>query len=297
MKRKAKPEPRTPIPILGAHMSIAGGTPRAIERAEKVRCTALQIFVKNASRWTAPEISEQESAEFRKLRGESRLRSVLAHDSYLINLASPDQDLWNRSILALCDELGRSEKLGLDFLVAHPGAHLKSGENEGIRRISQAIDLIHQKTVGFSVKIALETTAGQGSNLGYRFEQLRDMISGCQHPEKLAVCLDTCHVFAAGYDIRDEECYQQTLQSFDETIGLERLAVIHLNDSKRELGSRVDRHNHIGHGQIGERAFKLIMNDRRMAFIPKILETPKGDDDSWDGKNLRKLESLLEAEA
>ena len=278
-------------------MSIAGGTPRAIERAAEVESTALQIFVKNASRWKAPPISDEEGAEFRSLRGKSDLGSVVAHDSYLINLASPDQDLWNRSILALCDELERCAKLGLEYLVAHPGAHLKSGETVGIGRISEAIDLVHQKMEDFTVKIALETTAGQGTNLGYRFEQLRDMIAGCQEPEGVTVCLDTCHIFAAGYDIRTEEGYQKTIQSFDDTIGLDRLSVIHLNDSKRELGSRVDRHNHIGYGEIGEEAFDLIMNDTRLDHVPKILETPKGEDDSWDRKNLEKLRSMIRLEA
>lgn len=274
-------------------MSIAGGTPRAIERAERLGCSALQIFVKNASRWKGPAISDEESEEFRKGREESRLESVVAHDSYLINLASPDEDLWNRSVGAFQDELGRCERLGLDFLVAHPGAHLKSGEAEGIRRISEAINLIHQKTGDLRVKIALETTAGQGTALGYRFEHLRDILSGCRESDRISVCLDTCHVFAAGYDIREEESYQHTFQLFHEAIGFEKLAVIHLNDSKRDLGSRVDRHDHIGHGAIGERAFKLIMNDKRLFSIPKVLETPKGEDDAWDRENLKKLESML----
>lgn len=281
------------IPLLGAHMSIAGGTPKAIERAEKVGCSALQIFVKNASRWQGPEISEEERREFLERRERSKLESVVAHDSYLINLASPDDELWNRSILATIDELKRCEMLGLDYLVAHPGAHLGSGEGEGIRRISTALDQIHQETDRFRVMIALETTAGQGTTLGYRFEHLRDIFEGCLMPERLVVCLDTCHIFAAGYDIRDYESYDETMKSFHDVIGLGRLAVIHLNDSKREFGSRVDRHDHIGLGAIGDQAFKFIMTDDRLTSIPKILETPKGDDDSWDKKNLKKLRSML----
>jgi len=280
-------------PLLGAHMSIAGGTPLAVERARQLQCTALQIFVKNASRWEGPEINHEERSEFRRLREASDLGSVVAHDSYLINLASPKDDLWNRSIGAFSDELERCEKLGLDFLVAHPGAHLGSGEHAGIERISTAIDLVQEMVGDTRVRIALETTAGQGTSLGYRFEHLRDIIGGCRKPERLSVCLDTCHVFAAGYDIRDEQSFEQTLASFQEIIGLEKLAVIHVNDSKREFGSRVDRHDHIGSGSIGEVAFKLIMNDERLVSKPKILETPKGKDDSWDRKNLEKLRSML----
>jgi len=274
-------------------MSIAGGTPKAIERAQSAGCTALQIFVKNASRWLGPRISEEESLEFQKRREDSNLKSVVAHDSYLINLASPNDELWSRSISALVDELERCELLGLDFLVAHPGAHLKSGETEGVSRISEAINRIHLEVGELRVKIALETTAGQGTTLGYRFEQLRDMIAECREPERLVVCLDTCHVFAAGYDIRDAESYHQTFHSFHEVVGFEKLAVVHLNDSKRDFHSRVDRHEHIGQGKIGENGFRLIMNDGRMAAIPKILETPKGEDDSGDCRNLRKLEAMI----
>jgi deoxyribonuclease-4 len=279
--------------LLGAHLSIAGGTPRAIRAAEELDCTALQIFVKNASRWTGPSIGDEESRHFRDLRSETRLRSVVAHGSYLINLASPDAELWRRSISAVLDELRRSEALGLDFLVLHPGSHLKTGEANGVRRVSRALNRIHQESGELRARIALETTAGQGTNLGYLFEHLRDMIAGCDSPERLGVCLDTCHIFAAGYEIREKEHYQSTMARFEEILGIRKLVVVHLNDSKRELGSRVDRHEHIGQGEIGLAAFESIMNDSRLKDVPKILETPKGEDGREDRRNLEKLRSLV----
>ena len=279
--------------LLGAHLSIAGGTPEAVKAARDLGCTALQIFVKNASRWYAPPIAEEESRHFQELRELVQLRSAVAHGSYLVNLASPDEGLWRRSLSAVKDELERSEALGLEFLVLHPGSHLKTGETVGIQRISEALNHIHEECGELRVKIALETTAGQGTNLGYRFEQLRDMLDGCKLPERVAICLDTCHVFAAGYDIREEESYGATTARFEEVLGFEKLAVLHLNDSKRELGSRVDRHEHIGMGQIGLGAFESIMNDRRLVDLPKILETPKGEDGLEDRRNLEKLRALI----
>ena len=280
-------------PLLGSHMSIAGGTPLALERAQQAGCRVLQIFVKNNNRWVGKTISEEEVETFRKSWEQSPIQDVVAHDCYLINLASPKDDLWQRSIEALIDELQRCDRLGLSYLVTHPGSHMGTGEEQGVRRIAQAIDQIHQEKE-WRVRIALETTAGQGTSVGYRFEHLRDIIGAVRHPDRLAVCMDTCHVFAAGYDIREEEGYQKTMESFDQTVGLEKLNVFHFNDSKREWGSRVDRHEHIGRGEIGTSGFAWILNDERLARVPKILETPKGKTHREDRRNLKVLRSLIE---
>jgi deoxyribonuclease-4 len=280
-------------PLLGVHLSISGGVSFAIERAERLECNVLQIFVKNSNRWEGKEISEGEAQRFLEKRRDTGLHSVVAHDSYLINLASPDDRLWWKSIWAFVEEMQRCAKLRLDFLVTHPGAHLGSGEAEGIARVASALDFVLERCADLGIRIALETTAGQGSSLGYRFEQLRDIIGRCSTPEALSVCLDTCHIFAAGYDLRSDEGYHQTLEEFDRILGLQRLRLVHLNDSKREFSSRVDRHEHIGLGQIGLTAFTEIMNDGRLASIPKILETPKGKDDSEDRRNLETLRSLF----
>lgn len=274
-------------------MSIAGGIPLAVERARKTGCTVLQIFVKNRNRWKGRSLSEEEAAAFRLEREAAGLFAVVAHDSYLINLAAPGEELWSRSIEALVDELERSQRLRLSHLVAHPGAHMGEGESRGIRRIARALDVIHERTSDFRIRLALETTAGQGTSIGYRFEHLRDVLSACRDPARVDVCLDTCHVFAAGYDFRSEEGYHRTLEDFDKQIGLSRLRVIHLNDSKRELGSRVDRHEHIGRGQIGKAGFHWFLNDERFRHVPKILETPKGEDLREDRRNLRVLRSLI----
>ncbi|MFQ5740150.1 MAG: deoxyribonuclease IV [Acidobacteriota bacterium] len=287
-KRSTKSE----IPLLGAHMSIAGGTPQAIMRALQVGCNVLQIFVKNSHRWQGRTISESEATEFHRRSKESGLRSVVAHDSYLINLSAPGAELWERSIEALVDEISRSQRLGLRYLVAHPGAHVGEGESWGVRRVSRALDRVHSQVPDCRVQIALETTAGQGTSLGYRFEHLRDILGACRDPGRVAVCLDTCHVFAAGYDLRDEESYQRLTERFDQTIGLDKLKIFHVNDSKRELGSRVDRHEHIGQGKIGTSGFARILQDDRFSAIPKILETPKGRDLKEDRRNLRVLRRL-----
>lgn len=278
--------------LVGTHVSIAGGVARSIERADRLDCLAMQIFVKNCNRWEAPELTAQEVDSFRSARSASPLKRCVAHDSYLINLASPDQSLWDRSREALQEELRRCELLGLEYLVVHPGAHVGSGETAGIRRIARALDFIHEEGGEFSVRIALETTAGQGTSIGHRFEHLRDIMAQTYKPDKVLVCLDTCHIFAAGYDIRCGEGYSKTFEQFETTIGLDKLKLIHVNDSKRELGSRVDRHEHIGTGQIGNEGFRMIMRDSRFLDIPKILETPKGSDDSNDLENLAMLRSL-----
>ncbi len=284
-------------PLVGAHMSIAGGTPEAILLARKVRATALQIFVKNNNRWVGKVLPDEEVEIFRRIWKRSRLlRSLVAHNSYLINMASPNDTLWQKSIEAMVEELERCRRLGVEALIAHPGAHVGSGEAAGLRRIARALDRIHEEA-GDSVGIALETTAGQGTNLGYRFEQLRDIFGQCRYRSHLAVCLDTCHVFAAGYDIRGPENYITTMEEFDRTVGCDRLAAIHMNDSKRRLNSRIDRHTHIGEGEIGLTGFQGFMNDERLEDVPKILETPKGKGLRDDRRNMRKLMGLRTVES
>lgn len=277
---------------MGAHMSIAGGTPLALKRAQQADCRVLQIFVKNNNRWVGKLISEEEVDTFRKDWKRSMIQDIVAHDCYLINLASPRDVLWRQSIDALVDELDRCDRLGLSYLVVHPGSHMGMGEAQGVRRIAHAIDCVHQER-NWKVQIALETTAGQGTSVGYRFEHLRDIIGSISHSDRIAICVDTCHIFAAGYDIRKEEDYQKTMENFDQNIGLDRLRVFHFNDSKRKCGVRVDRHEHIGQGEIGISGFSWILNDNRFAKVPKILETPKGKTHREDKRNLKVLRSLV----
>ncbi|MFQ5928087.1 MAG: deoxyribonuclease IV [Acidobacteriota bacterium] len=280
-------------PLLGAHMSIAGGTPLAVERASRLGCRVLQIFVRNCNQWKGKPLLDEEVENFRNAWARSQIQEVVAHDSYLINLASPENELRRRSIGALLDELDRSERLGLSYLVVHPGSHRGEGKKEGIKRIAQAIDQIHEKTWDWSVRIALETTAGQGTSIGYRFEHMRDIMACCRYPERVFVCMDTCHIFAAGYDIRQRDEYSKTMEEFDRVVDLKKLKIFHFNDSKKDLGSRVDRHDHIGQGKIGISGFQWILNDRRFTEIPKILETPKGKTHRQDRRNLKVLRSLV----
>ena len=280
-------------PLLGAHMSIAGGTPLAIERAGAAGCNVLQIFVKNNMRWKGKPLPEEEVKTFGRLWSKSEIHTIVAHDTYLINFAALDEGLWRRSIAAFQDEMERCERLGLSYLVTHPGSHVGGGVQGGIRHIARALDEIYDRTCGYQVRIALETTAGQGTSIGYRFEHLRDIFAGCRHPERVFVCMDTCHVFAAGYDIRERDDYLETVEKFDQTVGIDKLQIFHFNDSKKALGSRVDRHEHIGKGEIGVAGFTWILKDPRFVKVPKILETPKGRDLRADRRNLRVLRSLL----
>jgi deoxyribonuclease IV len=287
------PSRRCPPILLGAHMSIAGGAFLAIDRAAEVGCTVLQIFVKNSNRWQGRPISDREVEEFKQRRLSSRLAQVIAHDCYLINLASTQDELWKQSIAALVDEMERCARLAVGHLVVHPGCHRGAGESEGIRKVAEALDQVINRTGESGARIALECTAGQGTSLGYRFEHLRDMIGASRNPDRLDVCLDTCHLFAAGYELREPEGYERTMESFSHVVGFPKLAVFHLNDSKKPLGSRVDRHEHIGRGQIGTAGFSSIMNDPRLAAVPKLIETPKGKTSREDRRNLRLLRSLV----
>jgi len=278
--------------MLGAHMSIAGGHERAIAAALSFEMSACQIFTKNANQWNAKPIPPEAAELFRERYAASGLQAMVAHDSYLINMASPDDALWEKSRLALLNELDRCDQLGVPFLVSHPGGHVGSGVEAGIARIGRAINQIHGERPDGRSMILLETTAGQGTTLGRSFEEIASIIDLVDDTARVGVCLDTCHIFAAGYEIRDEASFQATVRAFDDTIGLERLKVVHLNDSKKAFGSRVDRHAAIGEGEIGLVAFELFLNDPRFAGVPGILETPKGDDGEEDRRNLATLRGL-----
>jgi deoxyribonuclease-4 len=280
--------------LLGAHMSIRGGVSMAIERARSIRCTAMQIFVKNNMQWFARPLRREEICDFLDHVQRGELSSIFAHANYLINLAATNPQFHRNSIRALSEELTRAEQLELPFLVVHPGAHLGAGEEAGLEKIVASIDLVVGGLPKIKTRIALETTAGQGSCLGYKFEQLAYIINRVREPERLCVCLDTAHLFAAGYDVTSEASIRKTLREFDRIIGRDRLVAIHLNDSKTARGSRVDRHEHIGKGQIGLDAFRFIMRDRRFRKIPKVLETPKGEDLREDVMNLKTLRRLSE---
>ncbi len=279
--------------LLGAHMSIGGGVHRAIERARSIDCTAAQMFVKNNMQWFARPLTCEEIRAFRNHVQRGELWSIFAHANYLINLAATNPQFHANSLRALAEELTRADQLELPFLVLHPGAHLGAGEDVGLEKIAKSIDRVLAKIPKAKTKIALETTAGQGSCLGDKFEHLAWIIHHVREPERLCVCLDTAHVFAAGYDIGSESGAKKTFGEFDRVIGLDRLAAIHVNDSKTPRGSRVDRHQHIGKGKIGLAAFRFIMRDRRFRKIPKVLETPKGKDLSEDTENLKTLRALI----
>jgi deoxyribonuclease-4 len=289
MKNKEKPRG----PLLGAQMSIAGGVGNALLLGKKVGCDAIQIFTKSSRQWASKPYSKEEIDFFLRNRKETGIRSVIAHDSYLLNLGSPDGALRKRSLAAFIDELERCEMLGVSHLVAHPGAHVGAGEAQGIKTIARSLNEVHKACPGYNAKVALEITAGQGSCLGYRFEQIGRIFDAVHDNDRLRVCFDTEHAFAAGYDIRDREGYERTFSEFDDAIGIERLAAFHLNDSKRELNSRVDRHEHIGKGQIGTEGFRVLLNDKRFWGLPMCLETPKGPDLKEDKVNLALLRSLL----
>lgn len=278
--------------MIGAHESIAGGTPRAVERAVSAGCQVLQIFVKNNSRWVGKTIERPEASAFRRATRTAELGHVAAHTSYLINLASPDAALRQLSILALADEIQRCDLLGIRDLVLHPGAHCGEGEGAGVRRIASSLDEALERAGEARVRILLETAAGQGTCVGHRFEHLRDILAASRERRRLGVCLDTCHVHAAGYDLVSREGYEETIRSLDRTVGLKRLRAIHVNDSKKPRGSRVDRHEHIGRGAIGESGFRNLMRDPRLAGIPKFLETPKDESLDWDRVNLATLRRL-----
>ena len=279
--------------LLGAHMSNAGGVHKAVERGMSIGCKTMQIFVKNNVQWQGKPLTDDDVSSYKKLLSESNIAPVMVHDTYLINLCAKDKQILKKSRVALKDELDRSERLGAEYLNFHPGAHLEQGEETGIKLIAESLNIIHEQTTGYKTKSVIEATAGQGTVLGYRFEQLRQMIDLVEEQERMAVCIDTCHIFAAGYDIATERGYEKTFEEFDAIVGLDRLVAFHVNDSKRELGSHVDRHTHIGQGHIGLEGFRLLMNDPRFQHIPKILETPKGPEMLEDVENMKVLKKLM----
>jgi len=280
--------------LLGAHQSIAGGVELALARGQQVGCDTIQVFVKAPNRWASKPIPSDSVSAFKEAVRETGIWPVFAHAPYLINLATPDDTLWHRSLDALVDDLERCELLGLPGLVIHPGSHVGSGEEAGIARISAALSKVHSRLPGYSVQVWLEITAGQGAHLGYQFEQLRVMVEGTEEPDRLGICFDTAHAFAAGYELRTREGYEDTWAKFDRVLGLYRLRAIHLNDSKKELGSRVDRHEHIGQGLLGLEPFRYLLNDSRFSGIPMIIETEKGPDLAEDKENLAILRSLID---
>ncbi len=283
-------------------MSIAGGLPRAVDRAKASRCDALQIFTKSAGQWRARELPEDEVALFRRRVEETGISPVVAHNSYLINVASALPALRSQSITALGEELDRAERLGLDGLVMHPGSYTSGTEEDGLRAIGRAIKHLLKARRHHRVKVLLEHTAGQGTNLGHRFEHLATILDELNGSPRVGVCLDTCHLLTAGYDLCTEDGYTSTFRDFDRIVGLDRLQVFHLNDSKKPCGSRVDRHEHIGRGCLGIEPFRRLLNDPRFAHLPMLLETPKletaaskrrSDVDPWDARNLRTLRKLI----
>ena len=308
------------MPILGAHQSIAGGHYKAVERAHALGCDCVQVFTGDVKRWPIPtqnkavrsatfltknnnqsrakDLTDEDVRLFKGKLAELGVLHPLAHDSYLINLASPDPTLWKKSVDSFVMEMLRADRLGIPYLVTHPGAHTSSSEKAGIAAVVRALDETHRQTRGIKTKCLLETTAGQGSCLGHRFEQLAAIIDGVQDPDRLGVCVDTCHIFAAGYPIATEQDYDATIRSLAMTVGLKLVRAFHVNDSLKPLGSRVDRHAHIGKGMIGKEGFRLLLNDKRFSKIPMYLETPKGSgQDQKDGKfdkmNLRALRRLV----
>ncbi len=281
-------------PLIGAHVSISGGIEKAFARGEEVGCSAIQLFTRNASRWVAPPLKDQSIKAFREARERSGIRYVVAHDSYLINLASPDEELRLRSITTFLDEMLRCQQLGIPDLVMHPGAHVGSGVEAGLQQVIASFRTILSEAPA-GVRILIENTAGQGSSLGARFEELATLLEAFGDA-RFAVCFDTCHAFAAGYDLRSAESCREVLAEFDRLIGLEQLALFHFNDSKKPLGSRVDRHDFVAKGQIGPAGFRAIMRDSRFAQVAKIIETPPGEDHCHDLETFDLLRAMAAGE-
>jgi deoxyribonuclease-4 len=284
------------MPILGAHESIAGGYYKAVEIAHRVGCNCVQIFTKNNNQWRAKELTDDDVDRFRTALADLKITHPISHDSYLINLASPDKELWKKSIDAFVVELLRADRLGIPYVVTHPGAFTTSSEAAGIKAVSRALNEVHKQTRGIQAKCLLENTAGQGSCLGHRFEQLAAIWDGVKDSDRVGgVCIDTCHTFAAGYPLGTEKEYKATMRALDQTVGLKLVRAFHLNDSAKPFGSRVDRHAGIGRGHMGKEPFRLLMNDSRFKKIPMYLETPKGEEKGkdLDTINLKVLRKLI----
>lgn len=274
----------------GAHVSIVGGVFNAPRNGLDAACDVVQIFTRNQRQWRVPELTEEEIEKFKTEEAATGVKVVSVHASYLINLGAADKKILRASQQNFVVEMQRAEALGIPFLVVHPGSHVGAGETVGMQCIAESLNSVLQRCPNLKVKILLETTAGQGDTLGYTFEQLAEIKSQVGERERVGVCLDTCHVFAAGYEIRTKAGYEKTIRNLEETIGVREVGVIHANDSMRELGSRVDRHTHIGKGEIGLAGFRNFVNDPRFAHAPMIIETPERE---MDKKNLRQLRKLV----
>jgi deoxyribonuclease IV len=278
--------------LLGAHMSIAGGLYRSLERGREVGCSVVQIFLKNQLQWAAKPYTQDDIRQFSAARKATGIRTVFAHSSYLINLAAQEPTEWARAVNAFHDELERAEALGLSFVIIHPGSHKGLGLEAGIRRVVGALDEVTSRTRGYRVRVLLENTAGGGATIGRSFEELAALLGGARAPERLGVCLDTCHLFAAGYDLRTREGYESVMKSCASVIGLRHVRAFHLNDARAPLGSGLDRHEKIGRGRLGREAFRSLMTDRRFARVPMALETPKDPEPKADRDALALLRKL-----
>lgn len=283
------------MPLFGSHLSIAGGYYKAVDAAAALGLQTVQLFTKNNNQWAGKPLTDDDVRMFREAVIRTGIQRPCAHNSYLINLASPDDVLWEKSLNALVEELHRAEQLGLEGVVMHPGSFVSSSEDEGQSRIIKGLDEAHRRTAGFRCQYWLETTAGQGSCLGHRFEQIGHVLQEVREPERLGVCVDSCHIFAAGYPLQEKAEYEATMDEFEQTIGIHKIRAWHLNDSKKPLGSRVDRHEHIGEGHLGIEPFRHLVNDPRFADTPMYLETEKGERDgiNLDAMNLATLQSLM----
>jgi deoxyribonuclease-4 len=278
---------------LGAHMSIKGGLDQAIERALSIGCTAVQLFTANARGWKSRTIADSEVRAFRAAAKDFGPEAILAHDGYLINLASPKNEMIEKSVRAFGEEIDRCDRLGIRYLVMHPGAGLDTPREDALKKVAASFNQILETRKDSKVTVLIETTAGQGSTLGKTFEELRAILDRVDTPDRFGVCVDTCHVFSAGYDLRDKKNWLKTFRDFDKIIGIDRLKAFHVNDSKKPFGSHLDRHEQIGQGSLGLEAFRLLMNDRRFKKIPMSLETPKDEDLAMDVVNLDLLRSMV----
>lgn len=273
-------------------MPTTGGPAFAVADGKAIGCDTVQLFTASPRQWRAPALKPEAIQAFLSAKTDTQITKTVAHDSYLVNLAAADgTETLEKSRLAFRHEIERADALDIDFLVSHPGAHMGAGTDAGIAQIIQSLDSLHAETEGARVRVAIETTAGQGTYLGGKFAEIARILNGVKHPERLAVCLDTCHVFVAGYDLRTPEGYQETMAQFDSVIGLVHLQVVHANDSKGGLGSHLDRHEHIGDGEIGLEAFRLLVNDPRLSGIPLIVETP--DSETMHAVNVQRLRDLI----
>jgi deoxyribonuclease-4 len=278
----------------GAHMSTAGGCDKALIKASALEMTSCQIFTKQPQQWAAKPLDPAMIERWNEQRELTGIKHLVAHDSYLINIASGDEALREKSRLALAEELERCDQLAVPYLVSHPGNPMDDGPEAGVRFVGESINRMFEEQPNGKSMLLIETTAGQGRTLGRTFEEVAGVLDLVENKNRIGVCFDTCHVFVAGYDLRDPDSYNTTMKAFDDTIGFAKLKVIHLNDAKKGLGSRVDRHTHIGEGELGLSAFELLIADKRLAGLPAVLETPKGDNDEEDARNMATLRGIAD---